>query len=158
MQNVKRHRLAAYKETLSVSGGDPSVDLSDTQCVLRQYQEEPVMRRKYLEKIPMLSREDIDKEIAPIYNKEVKLCDIPVMHHDIHTNDIVYLDLLFDVDDCREYMPQMSFLKTLLGYMDTASHSYSSLDTEINFHTGGIGADVNFYRLYGEEDASQGSL
>lgn len=148
-EQKEKDRLAAYKASLSEEEIRQLIE--DTQA-LKAYQEEP-SPKEVLEKIPMLSREDIDKEIAPIYNKEVKLCDIPVMHHDIHTNDIVYLDLLFDVDDCREYMPQMSFLKTLLGYMDTASHSYSSLDTEINFHTGGIGADVNFYRLYGEEDA-----
>lgn len=148
-EQKEKDRLAAYKASLS---DEEIAQLIEDTKALKAYQEEP-SPKEVLEKIPMLSREDIDKKIAPIYNRECKIENVPVMHHDIHTNDIVYLDLLFDVDDCKEFMPQMSFLKTLLGYMDTKDYSYSSLDTEINFHTGGIGADVNFYRLYGREDA-----
>ncbi len=148
-EQKEKDRLAKYKASLSEEEISKLID--DTKA-LKAYQEEP-SPKEILEKIPMLSREDIGKKIAPVYNKECSLHGIRTMHHEIHTNDIVYLDFLFDIDDYREYMPQMSFLKTLLGYMDTGRYSYSSLDTEINFHTGGIGADVNFYRLYGEEDS-----
>lgn len=148
-EQKEKDRLAKYKASLSEE--EISKLIADTKA-LKAYQEEP-SPKEILEKIPMLSREDIGKKIAPVYNKECSLHGIRTMHHEIHTNDIVYLDFLFDIDDYREYMPQLSFLKTLLGYMDTGRYSYSSLDTEINFHTGGIGADVNFYRLYGEEDS-----
>ena len=42
----------------------------------------------------------------------------------------------------------MSFLATLLGYMDTTEHTYREFDTETNFYSGGIGSDLNIYSIY----------
>lgn len=40
----------------------------------------------------MLTRADISREIAPIYNEEMKIADIPTVFHEIETNGIGYLD------------------------------------------------------------------
>lgn len=148
MEQRERDRLAAYKASLSKE--ELAALIEDTKA-LKAYQEEPTPKSD-LEKIPMLAREDIGKKILPVYNKKKEMQGIPVFHHDINTNDIVYLDILFDIKELSEYIPQISFLKTLLGYMDTEEHTYSELDTEINFHTGGIATDVNFYRIHDTKD------
>jgi hypothetical protein len=147
-EEQEKKRLAEYKASLSE---EEVLQLIQDTKSLKQYQEEPSSKED-LEKIPMLSREDIGKKIQPIYNQEITLSGVSAVHHDINTNDIVYLDLLFDMEDLTGYIPQISFLKTLLGYMDTRKHTYKELDTEINFHTGGIGTDVNFYRIYDTQD------
>ena len=95
-----------------------------------------------------MEREDIGKNVRPVHNEEKELCGIKTVHHNVHTNGIIYLDMMFDVDSLSEYVPQMSFLATLLGYMDTTEHTYREFDTETNFYSGGIGSDLNIYSIY----------
>lgn len=134
-------KLAAYKESLSDEELDKLIE--DTKA-LKAYQEEGTPK-EILEKIPMLKREDIEKKAQPLQNTETKLCGIDTVHHNVVTNDIIYLTLLFDVQELRDYVPQMSFLSTLLGYMDTKKHTYTEFDTETNFYTGGIASDLSIY-------------
>ena len=134
-------KLADYKESLSDEELDKLIE--DTKA-LKAYQEEGTPK-EVLEKIPMLKREDIEKKAQPLQNTETKLCGIDTVHHNVVTNDIIYLTLLFDVQELRDYVPQMSFLSTLLGYMDTKKHTYTEFDTETNFYTGGIASDLSIY-------------
>ena len=68
-----KEKLQAYKESLS--RGEIEKLVADTKH-LQEYQEEPSSQED-LEKIPMLTRADISCEIAPIYNEEMKIADIP---------------------------------------------------------------------------------
>ena len=136
-----REKLKDYKNSLSKE--EIETLIKETRA-LKKYQEEPTPK-EILEKIPMLKREDIKKETEPYYNEEREMEGIKTIFHPIHTNGIVYLSLYFDINDLEEYMPQVSFLTTLLGYMDTKKHSYNAFDTEVNFYTGGIAADAGIY-------------
>ena len=100
---------------------------------LKRYQEEP-SPKEVLEMIPMLSREDIKKTIQPLHNTMKELHGVQTLHHEIHTNNIVYLQMLFDADACKDYMPQMSFLS--ISFL-VASHSfgYSLAALKINRST-----------------------
>ena len=141
-------KLAAYKDSLSEEEIEKLI--ADTKA-LKQYQEEPTSK-EILEKIPMLEREDIDREVIPYNNEDTDICGIKTVYHEIQTNDIVYLDMFFDIADLKCYVPQMSFMATLLGYMDTKKRSYREFDTEMNFYTGGINSDVDIYSRMGEEN------
>lgn len=147
-EQKEKERLAAYKASLT---DDEIQQLMEDTKALKAYQEEP-SPKEVLEMIPMLSREDIDSKVQPFVNEEITLQGIKAVHHDIHTNDIIYLRLFFDGGELEEYVPQMSFLATLLGYMDTKKHSYMEFDTETNFYTGGIASDVNIFCMYGNKD------
>ena len=141
-------KLEDYKASLS----DEELDELVAQTkALKAYQEEQ-SPKEVLEKIPLLKREDIRKKVRPLHNEEKQICGVKTIHHDIHTNGIIYLDMLFDVNSLSEYVPQISFLATLLGYMDTTEHTFREFDTETNFYSGGIGSDLNIYSLYNLED------
>ena len=141
-------KLEDYKASLS----DEELDELVAQTkALKAYQEEQ-SPKEVLEKIPLLKREDIRKKVRPLHNEEKQICGVKTIHHDIHTNGIIYLDMLFDVNSLSEYVPQISFLATLLGYMDTTEHIFREFDTETNFYSGGIGSDLNIYSLYNSED------
>lgn len=141
-------KLEDYKASLS----DEELDELVAQTkALKAYQEEQ-SPKEVLEKIPLLKREDIRKKVRPLHNEEKQICGVKTIHHDIHTNGIIYLDMLFDVNSLSEYVPQISFLATLLGYMDTTEHTFREFDTETNFYSGGIGSDLNIYSLYNSED------
>lgn len=143
-----REKLRRYKESLSPE--EIQALIKDTKA-LKEYQETPTPK-EILEKIPMLKREDIGRKAAPYYNVERQMAGVKTIHHDIATNDIVYLSMYFDMADLEQYVPQISFLTTLLGYMNTKKHSYTQFDTETNFHTGGIATDINIYCKPGESD------
>lgn len=67
-----------------------------TRRLLEEYQSEPEAVEN-LEKIPVLRREDISREIAPFFNEEMKLADVPVVYHEIETNGIGYVNVMFDL-------------------------------------------------------------
>ena len=99
-----------------------------------------------LEKIPMLEREDISREIAPVYNEEMTLAGVPVVFHEIETNGIGYLDLMFDLSEVpAEQLPYVGVLQAVLGIIDTEHSDYGELFNEINVNPGGIGTSLELY-------------
>ncbi|XCP86620.1 insulinase family protein [Roseburia hominis] len=137
-----REKLKAYKESLTEEEIKKLVE--DTRA-LRAYQDEPTPQED-LEKIPMLSREDISREIAPVYNEEMQIAGIPVVFHEIETNGIGYLDLMFDLSDVpAEMLPYVGILQAVLGIIDTEHYEYGELFNEINVNTGGIGTSLELY-------------
>lgn len=134
-----RKKLADYKGKLTVEEIQKIVE--DTRH-LKEYQDEPSLRED-MEKIPLLSREDIGKTALPIFNEEKEIDGIPIVHHNVFTNGIAYLKLLFDLEDIpKPLIPYVGLLSTVLGYVDTEHYSYLELSNEINIHTGGISSDV----------------
>lgn len=148
VEEETKAKLKAYKDSLS---SEEIKKLIEDTKALKAYQEEPTPK-EVLEKIPMLHREDIDKKVPPFCIDEKELDGIKVMHHNVTTNDIIYLRMFFDIDHLDQYMPQISFLTTLLGYMDTKRHTYNEFDTEMNFYTGGIAADAGIYCQQHDKD------
>lgn len=98
-------KLAAYKAGLT--------DAEVEQLIGRYEASEgisgdPGLRREDLEKIPMLSRNDIRREAAPLYNKAGEVEGVPVIHQDIFSNGIVYLGLLLMSRIFRQRIPRIS--------------------------------------------------
>ena len=74
------------------------------------------------------------------------LAGIPVIYHEIETNGIGYLDLLFDMSGVpEELLPYAGILQNVLGMIDTTNYEYGELFNEINVHTGGIGTTLEIY-------------
>ena len=112
---------------------------------LEAYQSEPDAEED-LERIPILKREDISGEIAPIINEELTIAGVPVVFHEIETNGIGYMDVMFDASDvAEEELPYLGILQSVLGIIDTTHYEYGELFNEINVHTGGIGTSLELY-------------
>ena len=120
-------------------------ELVERSNALEAYQSAPDAVEN-LEKIPVLSREDISKEIEPIINEEKRIADVPVVYHEIETNGIGYVDVLFDMSGLEEAdLPYVGILQGVLGVIDTENYKYGELFNEINVHTGGIGTSLELY-------------
>ncbi len=140
-EKIKK-QLSDYRAGLS---GDQIRQIVTDTRNLKIYQETPSTREE-LESIPLLSREDIGREPQPLYNKERFVRDVKVIHHEVFTNEITYLKMLFDVSGIpAELIPYMSLLSMVLGYVDTENYRYLELSNEINIHTGGIFTDVKSF-------------
>ena len=149
MDQKLEEKLAQYKNSLS----DEEIDqlIRDTKH-LKEYQEEPSPKEE-LEKIPMLSREDMRKEILPLSNLEKQISGIKTICHDVAANGIDYLTLMYDVSDIpAEDIPYLGVLKALLGYVDTKTYTYADLANAINIYSGGINCGMGIYPN-GEKEA-----
>ena len=134
--------LEAYKASLSE---DEIKALIEHTARLKAYQAEPTSEED-LQKIPMLSREDLRKEALPLSNQEKKIADVPVLHHDIDTNGIDYVALLFEAEDiAQEDVPALAFLRSVIGYVNAGEYSYEQLADVINIYTGGITGNLGVY-------------
>lgn len=134
--------LETYKAGLSETEIE---NLVRNTKVLEEYQSAPETAEN-LEKIPVLNREDISREIEPIINEELMISGIPVIFHEIETNGIGYADVLFDMSCVsEEELPYVGILQSVLGIIDTEHFGYGELFNEINMHTGGIGTSLELY-------------
>ncbi|MDF2486298.1 MAG: hypA [Herbinix sp.] len=144
-----KKRLAEYKATLSKE--DLERIIRETKELV-EFQELPSTKEE-LEAIPLLTREDIKKQVEPLYNKENKIIDVKVLHHETYTNKIAYIRLLFNIKEVpKELLPYASLLSYVLGYVDTENYSYLNLSNEVNIHTGGIGTNVRSFSVKGSTD------
>lgn len=142
-------KLKAYKESLSAEEIQKLIEATKR---LERYQEEPSSKED-MDKIPMLARKDMKKEAQPYANQKRQIGDTVVMHHDIFSNGIIYLALLFDMQDIpEEDIPYIGILKAMLGYIDTACYSYADFANEVNFHTGGISCTMGLYPSVHDKD------
>ena len=88
-------KLKAYKDSLS----DEEIQkLIDDTISLRKYQEEPSLDED-LRKLPMLKRSDLKREALGFSNIKENLSDVTLVRHEIESNGIDYITLMFDVND-----------------------------------------------------------
>ena len=135
-------KLAAYKAGLSSE--ELRKIVADTKALhaFQEAEEAP----ENLAKIPMLAREDIKKEAEEFINEVRQIGDTKVVFHDIATNGIGYIRLIFDAYNIPvELFSYIGILKNVLGCVDTEQYSYGELCNEMNIHTGGITSTVNTY-------------
>ena len=135
-------KLEACKQSLSLEEREALVKAT---AELEAYQEEESSPED-LAKIPVLKREDISREIAPVYNTEMDVDGVKMVHHNVETNGIGYVTLMFDLSGIREeQLPYAGILQSVLGIIDTENYEYGALFNEINVHTGGIGTSLELY-------------
>ncbi|MCL2864855.1 MAG: insulinase family protein [Lachnospiraceae bacterium] len=142
LDNELKETLNNYKKSLSEK---EIAGLVEKTQGLEAYQEAETSLED-LEKIPVLARADISPVIAPIYNEEINIAGIKVVHHDIETNGIGYITMLFDLGHIpEEELVYVGILQAVLGIIDTNNYPYAQLYNEINVHTGGIGTSLELY-------------
>lgn len=102
--------------------------------------------REDLEKLPLLTRADLNKEARRFVNEERILNDTKLLFHPVFTNGIGYLRLIFFVKDIpQEYYSYIGILKGCLGLLNTENYKYGDLFNEMNLVTGGMAAVNNAY-------------
>ena len=123
MDRELAEKLQSYKDSLSPEEIQKLVQ--DTK-ELEEYQEE--------------------ESIAPICNDEKEIDGVKMIHHNVETNGIGYVTLMFDLSGIKEEkLPYVGILQSVLGIIDTTNYEYGELFNEINVHTGGIGTSLELY-------------
>lgn len=135
-------KLAGYKKSLS---SEEISRLVEETRELKEYQDTPSPKED-LEKIPMLSREDIKKEAESPVFEQMDMDGITVVRHDMFTAGIGYLKVLFNTNRVPVTdLPYVGLLKSVLGYVNTKRHTYGDLTSEIFLNSGGVTFGVTSY-------------
>lgn len=141
-EKALEEKLQARLESLSMEEREALVEKTKALAAYQEAPEEPGSEKC----IPMLKREDIKKEAAGFTNQELDADGSLFLYHQVPTNGIAYLDLMFDLKDLApEKVPYLGLLKSVLGYVDTAHYTYGELSNEINAETGGISCGVEVF-------------
>lgn len=142
-------RLSDYKASLDEK--EQSRLIAATKA-LEEYQDAPDSPEA-LARIPLLSVQDMKKEPAGFVNELRKLDDTDFLYHELFTNGIGYLRLIFRLDKVpAELFPYVGVLKGVLGLLNTGRHAYADLFNDINIKTGGMATVNNVYGSYRKED------
>lgn len=142
-------KLAALKARMSET---EICEMAAKTKALQDYQEQEETPEA-IASIPLLRRSDIKREASKLYNKEYFIDDTLFLHHDVDTNGIGYLAVLFDLKEIpQELIPYVGLLKSVLGYVDTKNYTYGELFNEINVNTGGIHCGTEVHDRLIEED------
>jgi len=109
---------------------------------LKEFQSEPDTPQAAAT-IPKLKLEDIPRDVELIPTRNALIGEAPVFEHDIFTNDIAYIDLVFDISHIPEelqlYLP---LLGKIMSGMGAAGLSYDEMAKRIALKMGGFGYDL----------------
>jgi len=99
-----------------------------------------------LETIPLLSLDDITREVVWYQVVEKDISGIKTLYLDEFTSGIIYSKLLFDLRVLPvDKIQYISLLSNLLAKFNTENYTYGELDNELNIHTGGFNIFVTVY-------------
>ena len=143
-------KLENYRKSLSDEELTRMVENTKALEAYQEAEETP----EALTCIPMLSREDIKKEITGLTNEEHHVEDSLFLYHDVCTNGIGYADLLFEIHDFDvDTVHYLGLLKSALGAVDTENYTYGELFNEVNARTGGIAYGIEVFDDAQDTDA-----
>ncbi len=132
-------RLAQARAAMSAA--DLQAIVENTQT-LRQLQDE-TNSPEALATLPVLTRDDLVREINTIPCAVEEIDGTPVLVHPLDTNGIVYLDLGFDMRVLpQDLLPSMALFGRALLEMGTEREDFVKLSQRIGRSTGGIDADT----------------
>ncbi len=135
-------KLAEYKAQLSKEALEKLIE--ETKH-LEEYQEAPSSEED-MQKLPMLERKDMRKNVLPFSNIEEQIGNVPVVRHEVFTNGIDYITFMFDAGDITaEDLPYLGILRSVLAFVDTENYTFSELNDVINIYSGGISSGLTTY-------------
>ena len=149
LQNERDEALAAkLSEKLDSLSEEEKERIIKETADLKAYQEEEDSPEA-LKCLPRLTRDDIKKEAEPFINEAIEKGGIKYLFHDIETNGVSYIKLLFPIDCIDEKgIFALNILSGVVGLMDTDEHDYASLFYEVGLRTGGIVPGLALFTSY----------
>ena len=124
-----RKRLASLAASMSEAKRE---EIREDAVRLKKFQTEPDPPEAAAT-LPQLDIGEISKEIETIPTERTAVQGVPALLHELFTNGIVYLDLVFDVSDIPdELQPYLPLLGKLTLQMGAAGLSYEAMSKRIS--------------------------
>jgi presequence protease len=138
-EKAHHDKMAALKSSLTES---ELVQINAQAARLKEFQSEPDSPEASAT-IPKLKLEDIRQSIEVIPTRNALIGEVQTLEHDLFTNGIVYVDLVFDIahvpEELQPYLPLMGKIITGMG---AAGFTYEEMAKRIALSMGGFGYDL----------------
>lgn len=133
--NELKEKLKKFKETLTEEELNNLVADSAKLKERQTKKDSP----EALRTIPTLTLGDLDRNPQKLELTEKKYKDIQIIHSDIFTNKINYVNLIFNTNHIEEELvPYLPLLARTIGRFNTKNYLYEDISKEININTGGV--------------------
>ena len=137
LEEEETTRLAAARARMSHADLE---ELVASTAKLKHLQEQPDAPED-LAKLPRLQLSDLDPAVKTVPRQEDQIAGVPVLHHDLFTNGIAYLDVGCDLRVLpQELLPYIPLFGRALLEMGTKRMSFVELQQRIGSQTGGLSA------------------
>ena len=141
-------RLVEYKAKLSAEALGALVRETEELVAHQQRQDTP----EALATVPVLKLSDIGRAATFFDVQPMEVSGVKVLTHERFTNDVLYVNLFFDLHGLpQELIPYAALLASLTGSLNTENYSYGALNQALNIHTGGFFTSLRTY-LPGSDD------
>lgn len=148
-EKALEEKLESYLQSLSAEERQRMVEETAALEAYQAAEDDP----ETLKCIPMLKREDISREALKLHNTPSEVEDRLFLHHNITSNGIGYVSLLFELNDLTvEKTHYLGLLKAVLGVVDTEHYTYGELFNTINSKTGGISFGIEVFDNLDDSD------
>jgi len=128
-------RLRKVKEQLGPAGVEAVIQETKALKLKQETPDDP----QDLAKIPMLTLDDLEPSIRRIPTETDQVDGTTVLHHQLFTNDVVYLDLAMDLSPLPAHLlPYVPLFSRALLQMGTSTGDFVALNQRIGQKTGGI--------------------
>lgn len=142
-------QLRKYKAALSDSELSEIRNTAEKLKAMQMTPDAPEL----LERIPLLTLDDIGDAPRRCKAEEVSFGNIPGLFCDVQSNGICYLDLIFNADCLDdEDLHYAGLLTDVLGKVDTDKYDFSEISKKTLLHTGGIAFSCGAAAKYGQPD------
>ena len=137
LEEEETTRLAAARASMSHADLEELVASTEK---LKHLQEQPDAPED-LAKLPRLQLSDLDPAIKTVPRQEDQIAEVPMLHHDLFTNGIAYLDIGCNLRVLpQELLPYIPLFGRALLEMGTERMSFVELQQRIGSQTGGLSA------------------
>ena len=137
LEEEETTRLATARADMSHADLE---ELVAATAKLKHLQEQPDAPED-LAKLPRLQLSDLDPAIKTVPRQEDQIAEVPVLHHDLFTNGIAYLDIGCNLRVLpQELLPYIPLFGRALLEMGTERMSFVELQQRIGSQTGGLSA------------------
>ncbi|MCX6304514.1 MAG: insulinase family protein [Bacteroidetes bacterium] len=141
--------LAARKLTLDEAAIETLISETEELIAYQQREDTP----EALATIPMLAIGDIDPKATFYEVSQQNITGIPVLAHEQFTNDVVYVNMFFDLHTVPlALIPYISLLTNVIGSMNTKNFSYGDLNKTLNIHTGGFFTSLRTFLVKNDDN------
>ncbi|MCF6278567.1 MAG: insulinase family protein, partial [Anaerolineales bacterium] len=136
---AEREKLASIQKGMSAAELEEVIRATKELIEIQNTPDTP----EALATLPTLKLDDLEKENKRIPLAEQTVADVTILHHDLGTNGIVYLDLGFDLHSLPEkLLPYVVLFGRALLEMGTQDEDFVRLSQRIGRDTGGIQPDI----------------
>lgn len=140
---IAEAELKAYKSTLGKAEISNLIKETNDLIAYQKREDTP----EALATIPMLEIKDIDPKATFYAVEQTTAAGIPILAYKEFTNNVVYVNLFFDLRAIpQELIPYASLLANLFGTLDTENHSFADLNKLLNIHTGGFYTNLRSFQ------------